>query len=72
MSIPATYTKEGSTTVETIDGDGFVPDEGDIVSNKGVRRIDGRVVLRHLRFVSGVVAKMKVGGGMSSALVRPI
>lgn len=50
--------------METVNGDGFVPDEGDILFDKGVRRIDGRVVLCHLRFVSEVVAKMKVGGGM--------
>lgn len=58
--------------METVNGDGLMPDEGDIVFNKGVRRIDGRVVLCHLRFVSEVVAKMKVGGGMSNALVAHI
>ena len=49
----------GSTTVRTVNGGGFVPDEGDIVFDEGVRRIKGWVGLCHSRFVLEVVTKMK-------------
>jgi len=65
VSTPVTYTKLGSTAVRAVNGGGFVPDESDIVFDKGVRRIDGWV-LCHLKFVLEVVNKDE--DGMSNAL----
>ena len=49
--------------VRTVTRGRFMPDEGEIVSDMGVRRIDGWV-LCHLRFRWWWLAKVKEGGGM--------
>ena len=60
VSTPVTYAKQGLTLGRMDVGNGLIPDEGEIVSHEGVRRVDGWV-LCHLRFVLVVVRKDKSG-----------
>lgn len=52
---------------KTVTGVGFMPDEGDIVFEKRVRRIDGWI-LCHLRFVLEVTGKGEGGRYSVSSL----
>lgn len=60
VSTPATCAEQGSAMDRTAIGGGFIPDEGEIVFHKGVRRVDGWALL-HLRFVLVVVGRGESG-----------
>lgn len=49
MSTPATYENGGSTGAKTVTGGRLMPDEGEIVSDKGLRRVNGGILF-HLGF----------------------